>query len=542
MRPTSRRSALGLALGTGLAAALAAPRIGRAQAPLRLTVIHTNDFHSRHEPINRFSASCTTADRDQGRCFGGAARAAAAIERARRAAEAEGRVVVLLDAGDQFMGSLFYTHYRGDAEREVMNAIGYDAMTVGNHEFDNGPANFARFVESVRHPIVSANLDLTEEPALAGRIPGHVLINRGGLRIGVVGATTEETPSISSPGKVRFTPAAAALARAAAAARAEGAQAVIALTHVGWEIDKALAASVPGLDLVVGGHSHTLLSNSAQGAAGAYPTPIQGQGGRIVPVVQAGAYSRYLGRIDLDLDVSGRVSQASGDATELLLGAPEDPAVAALVARLGGPLEETRSRIIGQARGEIDQRACRAGECAMGNLVADAMLEAGRASGAEIALQNGGGLRAGFGSGPISFGDVLTVLPFSNTLATLKLRGSDLAAALEHGVSAAEEGSGRFPQVAGIRFAWVRSNPAGSRVTGIEVRGQGGAWSPLDPGRLYHVVTNNFLRNGGDGYVMLRDRALDAYDSGPNMEDVVEPFIAARSPIAPTLDGRIVTN
>jgi len=517
--------------------ALAAPRIARAQAAVRLTLLHTNDIHSRHEPVNRFGAACRAEDEASGACSGGSARLAAAILRERASAEASGRRVVLLDAGDQFMGSLFYTYWRGEAERRVMAAIGYDAMALGNHEFDHGPETIARFVRAAPFPVLAANLDARDEPALAGLVRPWTMLAGG---IAVVGAVTAETPRISSPGpRLRFGAETAALAAASAEARAAGARAVIALTHVGFAQDRAIAAAVPGLAAVVGGHSHTLLSNTDPSALAHYPQPVTGPAGRAVPVVQVGANNRFLGRLDLDLDGEGRVVEARGDALPLGFAGPREPAVEALVAELALPLAALRSRVIGRAAAALPNDACRREECALGNLVAEAMLAAARPSGAEIALQNGGGLRAGLAAGPITWGDLLTVLPFSNTLATLTLAGADLHAALENGFSAAESGAGRFPQIAGLRVAWDPAAPPGRRVVSASVLGADGTARPLEETRLYTVVTNNFLRQGGDGYASLRDRAVTAYDGGPNIEDVVEAWIAARSPIVPAIDGRI---
>jgi len=522
------------------AAGLAAPAVLRAQAPLRLTILHTNDVHSRHEPINRFGTACRAEEAAPGTCFGGSARLAAALAAERSAAERDGRTVLVLDAGDQFMGSLFYTHWRGLAELEVMNAIGYDAMAVGNHEFDNGPPVFGRFARGARFAILSANIDAAAEPELAGRIAPFVVLERGGRKVALVGLTTEDAPRISSPGpRVRFLAEAESLATAVRSAREQGASAAIALTHVGLRRDVELARTVSGLSAIVGGHSHTLLSNTAAGATGRYPLAEQGASGFAVPIVQAGANNRYYGRLDLDLDGDGRVLEARGDARELGFADPRDPAVEAIVARLAEPLTALRARVIGSTTEALSNALCRRTECAIGNLIAEAMLEAGRPAGAEIALQNGGGIRAGFPSGAVTWGDLLTVLPFSNTLATLKLRGADIRAALENGLSAFEQGAGRFPQVAGLRFTWRPGAPAGSRLAAVTVRRLDGSYAPLEDDRVYSVVTNNFLRQGGDAYTVLRDRAIDPYDTGPNLEEVMEAFFARRSPLAPLLDGRI---
>jgi 5'-nucleotidase len=522
--PLSRRGLLGATL------ALPALRPARAEAAARLSVLHLNDFHSRHEPISAAGGACDPA---RGPCFGGSARIAAAIAAARAEAEAAGRGHLTLDAGDQFMGSLFYTQHRGAAEAAVQNAYGCEAMALGNHEFDNGPEVTARYAEAVRFPLLAANLDAREEPALAGRIRPYAVFLRGGARIGVVGLITRDTPVISSPGpRLRFTDPAEAAERAIHAIRRDGPATILLLTHLGLGADIALARALPGVDAIVGGHSHTLLANGLEGAAGPAPTLAEGRD-RQVRIVQAGANGRHLGRLELDLAADGRILGHAGPVKELTADLPEDGAVAEIVARYGATLGELRNRPVGQSQAALDN-ACRAGECALGNLIADAMLAA--VSGAEVALQNGGGIRAGLPAGPVTYGDVLTILPFGNTLATLGLRGADLRAALENGLS--QPGAGRFPQVAGIRFRWDPSAPAGRRLGPVEVRREGG-WEPLEPERVYRVVTNNFLRRGGDGYTALRDAAIEPYDAGPLLEEVVAAFIGANSPVRAGVEGRI---
>ena len=169
----------------------------------------------------------------------------------------------------------------------------------------------------------------------------------------------------------------------------------------------------------------------------------------------------------------------------------------------------------------------------MGNLVADAMLERVRDQGVEIALQNGGGLRASIDEGEVTMGEVLTVLPFQNTLSTFRVSGQTMLDALENGVGQIEEGAGRFPQVAGMSFAVDVTAPAGERVRDVMVGD-----APLDPGRDYLVVSNNYVRNGGDGYKMFRD-ASDAYDFGPDLADVTAEYLAQHTPYQPYTDGRI---
>jgi len=150
-------------------------------------------------------------------------------------------------------------------------------------------------------------------------------------------------------------------------------------------------------------------------------------------------------------------------------------------------------------------------------------------------------LRAGIPSGDISLGHVLTTLPFQNAVATMKLKGSDLIAALEGGVSQVEQTAGRFPQVAGIRYTWDKARPAGSRIISVELRRPDGSYGPFDPNAIYSVATNDFMRKGGDGYVAFRDKAIDAYDFGPGLDDALAEYFRANNPMRVGLDGRIVT-
>lgn len=538
-------SALIIGLG-GLAPAAQAQEAGDL---FTLTILHTNDFHSRIEPINRFDSTCSAEEAGKNECFGGVARLASAVRDRRAALEAEGRPSLLLDAGDQVQGSLYYTHYKGAVEAEFLRALGYQAMAIGNHEFDNGPESLAEFIAaSGGTPILSANLVADYEGSLRGLIRGSAILEAGGEKIGVIGLTPEDTWELASTGEVAFLDAVGVVRGAVEALTAAGIDKIVLLSHSGYLRDQQIAAQVPGIDLIVGGHSHTYLANAepaegAQKPEGPYPTWVETPDGGRTPIVQAYAFSKYLGEVTLTFDDEGRLISAEGEPILLDHAIPEDNAIKARVAELAAPLEDLRARVVAQAAEPIDgsRDHCRAGECAMGNLVADAMLARGAAQGVQIAIQNGGGLRASIDGGEITMGEVLTVLPFQNTLATLQLKGSEIVESLESGVSRVEEGAGRFPQVAGLRFTWTPDRPAGEgRIVKVEVADGDGGWDPIDPNASYLVATNNFMRRGGDGYALFASNAVNPYDYGPNMEDVVvEHLLSLDGPYQPFLDGRI---
>lgn len=504
---------------------------GPAFAEFKLSILHINDVHSRIEPINKYDSTCRAKDNVAGKCFGGMARVKSAIDTRRGALEAAGHNVLTLDAGDQFQGSLFYSTYKGAVAVELMNRIGFDAMAVGNHEFDDGPAKLAEFAAAADFPILFANANLADEPTLSDKIKSHIVKDFDGEKVAIIGALAEDTVETSSPGEnVKFIQAEDVLKKLVGQLEADGINKIILLSHVGIERDKKIAAEVDGIDVIVGGHSHTELEE--------YPTVVNAPNGKPVQIVQAYAYSKFLGELTVEFDDNGDVVEASG-APWLLNGVvPEDEDIKAYIAEKAAPIEELKAQVIGSSTDVIngDRKVCRAMECAMGNLVADAMLDRVKDQGIDIAIQNGGGLRASIDAGDVTMGEVLTVLPFQNTLATFELKGADVLAALENGVSRIEDGSGRFPQVAGMSYTLDIAAEVGSRISNVMVAGQ-----ELDMEKTYGVVSNNYMRSGGDGYKVFKTNGMNAYDYGPGLEQVVADYIAEQSAgYAPILDGRIV--
>ena len=252
-------------------------------------------------------------------------------------------------------------------------------------------------------------------------------------------------------------------------------------------------------------------------------------------VVQAYAYGKFLGELNVTFNDAGEITEAVGEPIIMDNSVAEDSETVARIAELAAPLEEIRNRVVAETAAAIegDRSFCRAVECEMGNLVADAMLDRVADQGIQIAIANGGGLRASIDAGDVTMGEVLTVLPFQNALSTFQVSGATIVAALENGVSEIEEGAGRFPQVSGMSFTVDPAAEAGSRISNVLVGG-----TPIDLAATYGVVSNNYVRNGGDGYKMFRD-AENAYDFGPDLADVTAEYLAANAPYQPYTDGRI---
>jgi 5'-nucleotidase len=513
---------------------------GAAFADYQLNILHINDLHSRIEAINKSDSTCSAAEAGKNECFGGIARVKSAIDAARTQLGANANILVL-DAGDQFQGSLFYTQYKSGPVAEFMNGIGFDAMAIGNHEFDDGPAELLKLINAAKFPIISGNTKIADGSELKDKFKGYIIKDMGGQKVAVVSVLATDTNETSSPGdKVTFQDEIEYLKGAVKEIQDQGVNKIVVLSHVGYVKDQEIARSVDGIDVIVGGHSHTLLSSTDPKAAGPYPTLVKNPAGVDVPIVTAYAYSKYLGELKVTFDDNGVVKSAEGAPKLLDASVTPDEGFTKRVAELAGPLEALKQKEIGATESAVDgsREVCRAKECTMGNLVADALLDRVKDQGVTIAFQNGGGLRASIDAGTVTMGEVLTVLPFQNSIATFQLKGSDVVAALENGVGQIEEGAGRFSQVAGLKYTFDRSKPPGSRVVSVEVK-EGDAFVPLDPNKTYGAVANNYTRSGGDGYKVFATKAINPYDFGPSLEDAVATYIGKNSPYKPYTDGRI---
>ncbi len=509
-----------------------------------LRIVHFNDFHARFEPVNKYNNFCSAEDlKEEGKCFGGAPRLAQAISDIREDAAKKNQDLLVLVGGDAFQGTLYYSTFKGEATAAVMNELGIDGWALGNHEFDDGPSVLAKFADNVNFPLLMANAEVDDDSEIKGKYQPYIIKEVGEQKVGIIGLITEGTAVTASPGdKIKFLESVKTLPPLIAKLKEEGVEKIVVVTHVGFWNDVAIAKNVAGIDVIVGGHSNTLLTNDEENKARAsgYPFVATDPEGRQVPIVQAYAYTQYLGDITLSFDKNGEVIDWSGDAKRLTDEIGEDAKIKGIVAGYAEPLAEIRQKVVGKTNKVIngDRAFCRAVECEMGNLIADAMLDATKDQGVTLAFQNGGGIRASIDEGDITMEEVLTVLPFMNTLATFEIKGSDVRAALENGVSLIEEGEGRFLQVGGMRYSFDASRPSGERVVDIEIK-DGDSWQPLDEEKTYLAVTNDYVRGGGDGFAIFKEKAMNPYDFGPNLENVVVRFLQDNPDYEPKLEGRI---
>ena len=480
------------------------PRTPQTAPPraVEITLLQINDAYVL-EPV------------DGGR-RGGMARLATLVKRMRAAHPN----VVFAHAGDALSPSPMSTVLRGAQMIAVLNPLGLDVATFGNHEFDFGPAVLRERVAESRFLWLSANVVERASGRPFGGAARERLLERGGLRLGLFGLTTTEAASTSAAGpEVEFRDTEAEGKTVASDLRSRGAQLVVAITHQHMRADRALAAAAD-VDVILGGHEHE---------------PLVAEEGKAV-ITKAGSDARYLVEVAVWLRPDGALVERSWTFHEVSARLPEDPDVAAVVrayeTRLGRELDAE----IGRTTVALEARRAplRTQETNLGDFIADAMRIR---LGADVALLNSGGVRTDrvVPAGPLTRRDVLGLVPFTNVVMKLAVSGARLHEALEQGLSRLEREGGGYLQVSGLRLAYDPRLPAGRRVLAVEVGG-----APLDPAKIYTAAVVDWIARGGDGVGALRDgRVLVDAMSGPLLSDVLLEAITARGRIAPAVDGRL---
>lgn len=515
------------ALAMAIAAAPSAP-VEAAPGDFDLTIMHTNDTHAHLD---------------------NAPRRLTAVEEI-RAARAN---TILLDAGDVFSGTLFFNKYKGLADVQFMNMMKYDAMVPGNHEFDEGPKTFSEFVKQTKFPIVSSNIDYSKDPDLAplyknemamtgddGTIYPAVILDVNGEEVGVFGLTIESTDELSSPGDtISFLNHQEQAEKMVKMFQDKGINKIVALTHLGKTVEVKLAETVEGIDVVVGGHSHTKLEDAVVVNENDEPTL----------VVQANEYSKYLGDLQVTFDANGVLTEWDEELLDLSKkeedgGYQADPEAETLFNDLKKPLEEIEKKVVGESTVYLDGKrgSVRSGETNLGNLITDGMLfKAKQFTDATIAITNGGGIRESIDEGPITLGEVLTTMPFGNNLVTIDLTGEEIIATLEHGVSGLESGQGRFAHVSGIRYAFDKDLPVNERILDVNVKTDKG-YVDIDPDAMYTVATNAYIAEGGDGYEAMGKAASEGRIEQLNFVDyeVFTEYLEEVGTVKQTDEARIV--
>ena len=548
-------------------AAVAAAGFAFAQGdPFTLRVLHTNDHHSHLDG----AAFDLTLDGTRTRVtLGGFSRIVRVIEQERTPN------AIVLNSGE-LNGTLYFSVYKGEPDFLVFNELGLDAYALGNHEFDEGDARLAELVELANFPIVSSNA--LPEPAsplyrVRDQVLPYVIREVEGERVGIIGVLKVEKTKNSSlvSDDVAFTPEIETAARMVAQLEAQGVDKIVLLSHVGYFNDLTIARAVRGIDVIVGGDSHSLLGDAGQlgeiglapivsnqtgpfaGAShgglqaldlGTYPTVVRGQTGDPVLVVTAWEYAKALGVLDVTFDADGLVTGYDGsivlpvegpfaqpnaenqmvevspeaeaailaaiDASPLLRLTSPDEGVEALLEPYREGVEAMKVEPIGTVEVTLDNTRIpepfAAGETPTGSYAAFVVSQAFRDTNPaiDVAIQNAGGVRTQFLSGAFTVGDAIAALPFSNTIVMLDMSGASIVKVLNQAAHyALNTGStGAFPYAAGLRYDVDLGGAEDAVILNVEVQDRAtGAWSPIDPERVYTVATNSFTALGRDNYL-----------------------------------------
>ncbi len=540
-----------------------------SQQPITITIAHLNDTHS-HLEADRDAEWMKFEGVDTKVYLGGFTRLKTAMDKMRN----ESNNFVLLHAGDAVQGTLYFTLFNGDADIEFLNLLGIDAMTFGNHEFDKGPDMTSKIVNSARLPFISANIDFAGIPAIAEKVKPYLIKNFDGEKVAIIGITTENTAQISNPGpNIKFNDVTKSLLKTVNELTAMGINKIIVVSHIGYEEDKKLAQSVSGIDVIVGGHSHTLLGDkTAFGSLGIntqaeYPTVIKSPEGIDVLIVQAWRWGGTIGLLTVDFDEQGHIKGYSGQPT-LIMGETfiqdkkvvpygsdtykrilqvisdskvagvyeEDPFAKKMLQPYKEQLDILMKTIIAEAKDDLISGL----NSGLGPIITDGMIWK---TGAQIALLNRGGARSDIYAGGISVGKVMEVLPFNNTLFSIELSGAEIKNVLEDGVDfqiVHNASNPLFPYVSGMTYVVNKSSLKGSRIKEIKVKQPEGTYVDIDMQKTYTLATLSYIAGqGGDGYTFLKDFKGFKYDTGLIDSDVFIEYLKYLKTVSSPTEDRI---
>jgi len=447
---------------------------------------------------------------------------------------------LFLAAGDMIQGNNWANLSQGKSVIEVMNEINFDAMIVGNHEFDFGQKVLRERIEEAKFPVLCANVELDSQtpwkPELLPLRP-YVLKELNGIKIAIIGITTEEMPMVTHPKNVtglKFLSQAETAEKYVKELRNK-VDLIVVLSHIGFHRDMVLAEKVKGIDIIVGGHSHTKVEQPALV-------------GKTV-IVQAWEHAKVLGVLDIKV-TDGKMTGVKGKLVDIKqTRLNKDDAVASIVDKYSKKVDALLQEVIGETGTDLDGKNVRRDETNFGNLVADIIRQT---SGAQTAIINGGSIRTSIKKGAIKADDIYTALPFDNYIIAFTLTGKQIRETLENAISSIKEGGGRFPQVSGITFSYIYSEDNSPKIKDIFIAGM-----PLEPDKYYTVGTNDFLAAGGDGYRFFREAINTSEDysvtggaikgkgiiynnPGRWLRDIVIDYIRSRKKISPATEGRIV--
>ncbi|TMC56959.1 MAG: bifunctional metallophosphatase/5'-nucleotidase [Chloroflexi bacterium] len=508
-------AAIALALGiacnaAGPSAPSGAPSAGaNALAADRIQLLHTDDIHGRldYEVVKSGSTSFNQ---------GGMAMVASQVRSLRSRAMPERSLLV--DAGDAWQGTFISNANKGEVVTKAMTLMKYDAMAVGNHDFDWGQDVLAQRAKEASFPFLATNVVETKTGKLPSYLKPYVIKDTGLAKVGILGITNPQGNTIvkaTSVAGLQFGPA--TQVQPFLSELQTQADIIVVVAHIGSADAAKLARDVPGIDVIVAGHDHQPIQTGR----------VEGR----TTIVDSGAYTQYLGRLEIIVDPATHKMKDAIRAGELTAVAASqtlqpDPEIAAIVESRRAEAEKYTSRVVGTIKNDLDNPR---DECGLGNMITDGILEYGRQQGwrTDVAFYNAAGVRAPLKAGPVTYGQLYQVLPFENTIVNVDLTGAQLKEVFED----ASGRAGRL-QIGGGKWVYRFLNNPSERVLEATIGG-----APLDLARLYHVATIDYLLLGGDGHTWFGKGTNVVY--GDIEVDAVAAYMTAHSPLDPKVEGRI---
>ncbi|XP_046574520.1 5'-nucleotidase-like isoform X2 [Haliotis rubra] len=413
---------------------------------------------------------------------------------------------ILLSAGDEFSGTLWFYKYRGAVVARFMNLLQYDVMTLGNHEFDLGIDGLIPFMNDLNFTVVSANINVSAEPRMNDKLMKHTVLTVGGERIGVIGYTSRETPETSRPGpNLKFEDEVAAVQKEVDVLTSQGINKIIALGHSGFNVDQIIASEVTDVDVVVGGHTNTFLYTgdypSSEEPEGKFPHVVTQSGGAKVLVVQGYAYGKYLGALEVTFDPEGVITSWGGNPILLDNNTAQDEMTLQLMQPYKEGVANESGKVVSRSHVLLDgdKRSCRVKECNIGNLIADSMVHRN-----------------------LKFCDPLAW----NHVAIAFMNAGGIRTSIQRGMT----------------IVYDMTMPVGQRVIEVKVRCTNCSvphYVDLNDSEIYKIIMPSFIANGGHGYDVINNNKIRHHLIGDVDSDIFLEYAKAFSPITAGLEGRI---
>lgn len=458
-----------------------------------LKVLHTNDLHAHITPFNNAGENCSYDT-----CRGGFARIKTFIDNKRK----EDPELLLLDAGDRFSGTIFYTLNKGKNIATLMEKMGYDAMALGNHDFDDDLEELEKFEKTITAPIISSNVQFPIESTLNSNILQMVIIQRKNRKIGILSVLTQETKeTCANADKITLLDETKIIKNLIRDLENKGINIIILLNHNGIEEDIMLAKKIPEIDLIISAHSHTLLSNDkSEDRKGPYPLTIKNDGEKSTLIVSAGIGGQHVGEINLLFDKKGNITSFSGNALPMDTSIQPDKETVQYISKIEKEIERTINQPIRRLTQKIpltkSETFC-SESCYMGEILTTALLKAAQTENrnVEIAFLNAGSIRSGATKGEMTFKHIAQIYPFDSKAIITKMTGKDIKKYLNHGLKKYErdDRTNAFLHTSGLSY---RFSAESKQILSVKLENG----NHLDDKKAYLIVMPSFLGKGGDGF------------------------------------------